>query len=396
MRVLITNNTFGERAGTELYARDVALELLRRGHQPVAYSTMLGEVAEDLRAAGVPVLQSLDVPYEPPDIIHGQHHYETLTAMLRFPQTPAIYYCHGVKPWEEAPLRFPRILRYVAVDELCRLRLIEEGGIDPREIEMIHNFYDDRSFAPRGPLPPTPRMALAFGNDFTEEMGLSVLRAACGRRGIEMHAIGRGAGNSQPSPGPLLAHYDIVFAKGRAAIEAMAVGVAVMIGHFQTMGPMISTGNFDVLRRQNFGLEALTRPLDPDLVAAELERYDAADAMAVAKRVREECGITAAVDRIVQLYERVIDEARRRPLMASMDSEVAVARYLEHWASWYKYTAIREHTLLHQQREICVLRNSATWRWTQTLLRTWPVQRLFGGLIRKVAARSETAAQSSS
>ena len=60
MRVLLTNNTLANRAGTELYVRDVAIELLRRGHHPVAYSTHLGPVAEELRAATVPVIRSLD------------------------------------------------------------------------------------------------------------------------------------------------------------------------------------------------------------------------------------------------------------------------------------------------------------------------------------------------
>ncbi len=49
MRILLTNNSLGGRAGTELYVRDIAIELMRRGHRPVAYSTKLGTVAEELR-----------------------------------------------------------------------------------------------------------------------------------------------------------------------------------------------------------------------------------------------------------------------------------------------------------------------------------------------------------
>ena len=106
MRILLTNNTLARRAGTELYIRDLAMELMRRGHRPVAYSTELGEVAEELRAATVPVMSSLESLGEAPDIIHGHHHYDTLAAMMWFPETPAIYYCHGWLPWEETPLRF--------------------------------------------------------------------------------------------------------------------------------------------------------------------------------------------------------------------------------------------------------------------------------------------------
>ena len=37
---------------------DVAIELMRRGHHPVAYSTILGPVADELRAATIPVIQA--------------------------------------------------------------------------------------------------------------------------------------------------------------------------------------------------------------------------------------------------------------------------------------------------------------------------------------------------
>ena len=57
------------------------------------------------------------------------HHLETMTALLRFPGVPAVYFCHGWLPWEEAPPRFPRILRYVAVDHTVRDRLQIEHGI---------------------------------------------------------------------------------------------------------------------------------------------------------------------------------------------------------------------------------------------------------------------------
>ena len=146
MRILLTNNSLSVRAGSELYTRDIAIELMRRGHRPVAYSTKLGTVAEELRSATVPVIDRLSALAEPPDIIHGQHHYETFTALLRFPDIPAIYYCHGWLPWEEATLRHPNIVRYVAVDHLCRERLIVEGGVSPDKIEVVLNFFDSRQF----------------------------------------------------------------------------------------------------------------------------------------------------------------------------------------------------------------------------------------------------------
>ncbi len=342
MRVLLTNNTLAKRAGTELYIRDVAIELMRRGHHPVAYSTVLGEVAEELREATVPVIRTLEALGEPPDIIHGHHHYDTLAAMLWFNETPAISFCHGWQPWEEAPLRFPRILRYVAVDELCRERLIAEGGVAPERIEVILNFFDQKRFPPREALPAVPRRALAFGNEFSEDSGLPVLREACERGGIELDAVGLTAGNAESRPGTLLAGYDIVFARGRAAIEALAVGAAVVASSPRALGAMVSTKNLAAFRPLNFGVRTLSRPLSVDLVVRELEYYDPADAAEVSRLVRENYEMGAAVDRLVGLYERVIEDAQRNPPPGAGECDRAVARYLEESAAHYKGSAIAE------------------------------------------------------
>lgn len=336
MRILLTNNTLNQRAGSELYLRDIALELMRRGHQPVAYSTNLGPIAAELRAATVPVIQSLDSLGEPPDIIHGQHHYETLSAMLRFPDAPAIYYCHGWTPWEETPLRFPRILQYVAVDEVCRERLITEGGIPSVRIELLFNFFDARRFPPRGPLPIQPRFALAFSNTFSEDSDLPTLREACAQGGIELDATGIKVGQPEPNPGELLQKYDIVFAKARAAIEAMAVGNAVVLCNPGRLGPMVTSENFSNLRPLNFGIRTLDRPLSVESLVAEMQRYQPSDAMQVTALVRSQCELQDSMDRLLSLYERVIEEAKRTPVCASANGDHAAARYLEQHAARYK------------------------------------------------------------
>ena len=107
MRILFTNAGLRNHAGTELWVRDVALALQRRSHEVAAYSTVLGEVADELRDGGVVVVDRLEaLPWEP-EIIHGHHHAETMTALVHFGGVPAIYVCHGVAPWQEAPPSAP-------------------------------------------------------------------------------------------------------------------------------------------------------------------------------------------------------------------------------------------------------------------------------------------------
>ena len=204
MRVLITNNTLDWRAGSELYVRDVALGLLRRGHQPVAFSTRLGAVAEELRAATIPVVDDLLRLAAPPDLIHGHHHLETTIAMLHFPGVPVVSFCHGWLPWEECPPVSPRIRRYVAVDEVCRERLVAEHGVAPDRIDTVLNFVDLARFRPRGPLPPRPaarpRLQQPRGRSLAAARGASgLLRARHRARG---GGSGVGPGARSPRGGP--------------------------------------------------------------------------------------------------------------------------------------------------------------------------------------------------
>jgi len=78
------------RGGSELYARDVALAMLRAGHAPVVYASRPGGVAAEIRDLTVPVLDSLDAVSFTPDLVYGQHHLPTMAALLRFPDAPAV------------------------------------------------------------------------------------------------------------------------------------------------------------------------------------------------------------------------------------------------------------------------------------------------------------------
>jgi hypothetical protein len=308
LRVLITNNTLDNRAGSELYVRDLALALLERGHTPIAYSTRLGEVARELRAATAPVIDDLNALSSPPDVIHGHHHIETMTALLRFPVAPAIFVCHGWAPWEETPPRFPRIRRYVAVDNTCRDRLVCESAIPEDRIRVLLNFVDLQRFKPRGALPPRPERALVFSNNANERTHLGVIREACQRSGVQLDVMGLNSGNPHAQPEEVIGGYDMIFAKARAAIEAMAVGAAVVLCDSSGAGPMVTTKNLDQLRPLNFGIRALREPLTPDWLAQEIARYDPADAAEVSSRIRATAGREAAIDEIIAMYQEVIAE----------------------------------------------------------------------------------------
>jgi hypothetical protein len=90
MRILITAFSCATRTGVEVYVRDVAVSLLKRGQVPIVYSPHLGELAQELRSLTIQVVDDLNTIVAPPDLIHGQHHLETMMALLHFPGVPAV------------------------------------------------------------------------------------------------------------------------------------------------------------------------------------------------------------------------------------------------------------------------------------------------------------------
>src|SRR5205807_6871801 len=116
----------------------------------------LGEVAGEIRRHGVQVTDRLASLGEAPEIIHG-HYGNSLEAFLHFPITPAVWVCHGWMGQPNEPFFFPRIMRYVGVDEPCARRIREQVNIPPSRIAIKLNAVDTRRFRPRGPLPERPR-----------------------------------------------------------------------------------------------------------------------------------------------------------------------------------------------------------------------------------------------
>jgi Glycosyltransferase Family 4 len=321
--VLFTNNTLGQRAGSEIYVRDVALALQRRGHRPMAFSLVLGTVADELRAATIPVVDDVTRIGEPPDVIHGHHHVETLIAALAFPDTPVVNFCHGWVPWEEMPLVHPAVRRYVAVDEVCVDRLVREEGIAPDRIELLLNFVDLDRFRPRLPLPEVPIRALVLSNSAAPDGYARVITAACQSAGITVDVVGVAAGKTSTTPETLLTGYDLVFAKGRTVLESLAVGCATVLADWAGAGPLVTPDNYSRLRRRNFGIRELQHAHDVGWYRNQIARYRSGAAAEVSRRVRADAGMEPAIDRLLTIYNTAIAEPSRTD-----DASQAAARHL--------------------------------------------------------------------
>jgi Glycosyltransferase Family 4 len=334
LRILITSFSCATRTGVEVYVRDLAVALQMRGHVPVIYSPCLGELARELRSLAILVVDDLSEVGATPDLIHGQHHLETMMALLHFPGVPAIYFSHNALSWLDSPPLFPRVLRCVAVDQDCYDKLVVQQGVPEERVRLLLNFVNLERFTPREALPAKPQRALLYSSYTKDDAYLTAVREACSHTGLRLDTVGLSMGTSSRAPEKLLGQYDIVFAKGRSALEALAVGTAVVIYCMTSVGPMVTASELDRLLPLNFGLRAMrcslsTANLTQELIA-EIGRYDARDAAQVSARVRELSNEDTAIDEIISLYGEVIEEFRG-PHKSGIEAEGRAAAAYIRW-----------------------------------------------------------------
>jgi hypothetical protein len=318
-RVLITNDRLNTRFGAELVTRDLAFGLATLGQAPIIYTPLPGSVADEIRAAGITVLDRLgDIPFSP-DIVQGHQHLETIEALMAFPQARGIFVCHARLAGPATPPLTDRIQHYVAVDHNCLERLAQEYAIPSEKVSVIFNSVDTARFRQRLPLPARPQRALVFSNYARDDNYLHTIRTACQQIGLPLDVIGAGVGKLVDRPEEVLPNYDIVFAKARCAIEAMAVGNAVILCDETGLGPMVTAGEVAELRKWNFGMRILQLPITPGRIAAEVARYDSADARQVSDYIRCHSATADSVREYASLYEKIMTT----PLPISEDAAAA-------------------------------------------------------------------------
>lgn len=309
LRVLITNNTIAARAGTELVVLELAKALRRRGHKPVVYSLSHGEVSKELNEAGIPTIENLSLMKEPPDIIHGHHHIEAMCAMLHFNNTPAIYVCHGFLPWQELPPIFTNIRKYVAVGNLTKERIVTSCGVDESSVKIIRNWVDLKKFTLKNEISIRPKKAVIFSSYVKPNSDYAkVIQSSCHKSGINtIDIVGYNSGNYVKNPEDTIKNYDLVFAVGRSALEAMSMGCAVIVSDVYGVSEMITPENFERLYGE-FGLPSLeVNNLNEDYLIKEIGKYDHLKIKQVSNLLRSKVCIDDAIDQYEELYYQTID-----------------------------------------------------------------------------------------
>lgn len=305
-RILITQRELKNFGGSEFFAIEVARALRARGREVAIYCPAPGKLANIVTPSGIPVCETPDqVPFVP-DIIHGQHHLPTMAALAHFPNTPAIYCWHGARPWVEQPPVHPRIRFHVVTSERMGPRLATEKGIPQDRIVTIPNFIDPERFSRVRTSAGTPTRAVLYGQSGFHAAELAQLEDACHANGIALDKVGYAYGNPRPRPEYFLPDYDIVFAIGRCALEALACGCAVIPIVPQLAGYLITEENFAHWSASNFSPRYFTSAqiTDADWLRDQLEQISEESLLAVMNHVRMHHTIGPAVDVFEAVYQQ--------------------------------------------------------------------------------------------
>lgn len=326
MKILITNHRLRSAGGSEWFVVEIADALKKLGHEVAVFTPVGGEMAERLQGLGVPVVAlPRDCPFEP-DIIHGQHHLETMAALAAWPRVPALYFIHGATPWEEHPPAHPRIGRYLATSPRFAWWIARECGVPESVVETVRNFFDPARFPITRPCALANRRALVFHNTMEPDgEAAAALEAGCAMAGYSLERAGVGFGKILAEPGRVLPEYDVVFAGGRSAIEAMACGCGVIPVTARQSADRIHPGNYAEMVERNFTAEINAPPVEAGEIAGQLRAFCADEILEVTRRIRSEATLGATTAHLVEIYRSVLSSP---PTPEPAEEAAAVSSYL--------------------------------------------------------------------
>jgi hypothetical protein len=300
MRIALANVILCGRTGTEVVTMDLARGLSQRGHQLFIFAPEIGKSGREFVAEGYQVIDDLvQAPFEP-EIVHGNHNVPLVQALIRFPRSRGVFVSHDATLWQNSAPDMSRIREFVAVDRLNRERIERELVRVAGSVHLIHNAVDLQRFKTRCSLPNHPRKALILTKN---QPHIKAIQAACARFGLDCELLGKAVEQEVSDLPQRLQHYDVVFATARMAIEAMAVGCAVVVCDARGLAGMVTSRNVAHWREDNFGLRILTKVVEQDSVFDELKLYDATDAAKVSAFIRDNNGLQGALDRYESVYQ---------------------------------------------------------------------------------------------
>ena len=308
LKILITNIQLTIPGGTVSYTKDLAKFLIAKGFIVEVFTYSIGTVGREMIAEGIPVVTRLSQLINKPDIIHAHHTPTAFEALHYFKNTPAIFVVHDRTSRFDSPLPHKHILTYAAVDNNCLDRLLVDFKINQTYTKVFYNWVDTMRFPIRTSFNEMSMRAVVFSNYATPDNHYKIIAEACSQINLPLNVIGSGMDNSVSNPEKELYKYDIVFAKAKAAIEALATGAAVILCDFGGVGGMVQTNSIEHLRNYNFGRKTLTHEFNTDFLIDEIKKYNIENNRINAAWIQEHASLEKIAATIIDFYYTTIGD----------------------------------------------------------------------------------------
>ncbi len=274
MRVVLGIHSLAGNGGTESYVTTVGDHLQRSGHEVWVYSAEDGVVGDAARLLGLRVVTR---PESLPEAITAFLVQDSIAALELFalrPEVPQIFVWHSELFDVQVPPQLEGVTTRIVTLYADARRRLDGLAVRAPVVELSHPVDSDR-FKPATPLREHPR-ALTMSNYLVGER-LTLLEGACAEVGIELRTAGGWSQNGLTSrPEAAFNGADIVFAKGKTAIEAMACGRAVFVYDVFGADGWVTRESYPDLEKKCFGGNLARVEVTHQDLVRELEKYDPA------------------------------------------------------------------------------------------------------------------------
>jgi hypothetical protein len=266
MRLVLANRHLIAAGGTEVHVVTVGEHLQRLGHEVVLYAPELGPFADHARRRGLEVSDTLrDIGHC--DVVFAQDAIVVYELAERYPSALTVFrVCGDVFDFQLPPQLDGVVDLVVALSD--RYERLAASCATKAPLLRLRMPIDVDRLVPLGALGERPRRAVLLGN-YMERKAL--VGEVWGGLGLEVTQVG---GDTQSyDVAAALADADIVVAKGRAALDAMACGRAVYV--FDAFGGdgWVTPESYPALEADNFAGQATARVIDAASLAADLDGY---------------------------------------------------------------------------------------------------------------------------
>ncbi len=310
LKILLANHHLTSYTGSETLTLTLAKYLLNQGHRITIYSKYISEFHLTEIESEIRLVNNLEIiKNEKFDLAHIHHNISAYEVRHFFPSLPMIFYSQGILPFLEQPPDVDcNISRYLAISEEVEQNLIKYG-VDKSKITIIRNFVDEVKFTSIIKPNESPKKALVISRKLDQEKE-QIIKNACNTTNILVEFIGGRFGEmDQLELKMKIEESDIIFSLGRGAIESMMLGKAVIIFDYLGGDGMVTSTNYEEIRKNNFSGRRFKFPLSSKDLIKEIQKYNPLEINEIKHRVIKDYSAFKTVKLLESIYYEEIENS---------------------------------------------------------------------------------------